>query len=194
YVFLTAVPLAVYFMMFAGDGILFLSGPAYESAVLPMRIIMPTLLFIGLSNVTGIQILVPTGREKVVLYSEIAGAVTDFILNALLIPKLASAGAAIGTVAAEAVVLGVQVWFLKGEIGDAFRAVRPKKIAAALLAGCAASFWIRLTGLKGFPSLALSALLFFSVYGALLLLLKEELAMEIIRETAAGKLRKLKKS
>ncbi len=193
YVFLTAVPLAVYFMIFAPDGILFLSGPAYENAVLPMRIIMPTLLFIGLSNVTGIQILVPTGREKAVLYSEIAGALVDLVLNALLIPKMAAAGAAIGTVAAEAVVLGVQGWFLKGEVRDAFWAVRPQKILPALLAGCAASSCVFFTGLSGFWALVLSALLFFAAYGAVLIILKEELVIEIIYGTLAGKLKKLRR-
>ena len=79
----------------------------YLPAVLPMQVIMPTLVFIGLSNLTGIQILVPKGREKQVLYSEIAGAVVDFCLNLMLIPHLGATGAALGTVAAEAVVLAV---------------------------------------------------------------------------------------
>ena len=57
----------------------------------------------------GIQILVPLGREKVVLYSEIAGAVVDLIINWILIPSMASAGVAIGTLVAEAV---VTIWQL----------------------------------------------------------------------------------
>ncbi len=56
----------------------------------------------------GIQMLVPLGKEKVVLYSEIAGMIVDIILNALLIPKMASTGAAIGTLAAEIAVFIVQ--------------------------------------------------------------------------------------
>ena len=44
-------------------------------AIIPMQIIMPTLTLIGISNVTGIQMMVPLGREKQVLYSEIAGAI-----------------------------------------------------------------------------------------------------------------------
>lgn len=69
-----------------------------------MQIIMPTLLFIGLTNAMGIQMLVPLGNEKFVLYSEISGVIVDFILNALLIPEMASSGAAIGILTAEAVV------------------------------------------------------------------------------------------
>ena len=54
--------------VYAKEGILFLSGDAYIFAVIPMQVIMPTILFIGLTNIMGIQMLVPLGREKVVLY------------------------------------------------------------------------------------------------------------------------------
>ena len=88
FVFLIAVPLTCYFILYAKEGILFLSGNEYMPAVLPMQIIMPTIIFIGLTNIMGIQMLVPMGLEKVVLYSEIAGAIVDLILNTLLIPRL----------------------------------------------------------------------------------------------------------
>ena len=90
FVFLIATPMMVYFMLFAKEGVFFLSGDAYAGAIIPMQVIMPTLLFIGLTNIMGIQMLVPLGKEKVVLYSEIAGMIGDIILNALLIPKMAS--------------------------------------------------------------------------------------------------------
>ena len=86
FVFLIATPLMVYFIYFAKEGIYFLSGSAYESAVVPMQLIMPTLLLIGITNILGIQMLIPMGKEKVVLYSEIWGAVVDVIINAILIP------------------------------------------------------------------------------------------------------------
>lgn len=63
FVVIAASSLAVYFTIFAREGILFLSGPAYESSVLPMQIIMPTLLFIGLTNIMGMQILVPLAEN-----------------------------------------------------------------------------------------------------------------------------------
>ena len=77
-------------MLFAKEGVFFLSGDAYAGAIIPMQVIMPTLLFIGLTNIMGIQMLVPLGKEKVVLYSEIAGMIVDIILNALLIPLSAT--------------------------------------------------------------------------------------------------------
>ena len=85
FVMLMATPLVIYFMLFASSGIRLLSGSGFDGAIVPMILIMPTLLFIGMSNITGLQILVPTGREKLVLYSTIAGAVLDVIINAALI-------------------------------------------------------------------------------------------------------------
>ena len=96
---------------------------------------MPTLLFIGLTNIMGIQMLVPLGKEKVVLYSEIAGMIVDIILNALLIPKMASTGAAIGTLAAEIAVFIVQYVALRGIIKEAYRQVHYVAIGSSVLAG-----------------------------------------------------------
>ena len=186
FVWLFAAPLFIYFTLFAREGVLFLSGSAYEGSVAPMQIIMPTLLLIGLSNITGMEVLVPQGGEKIVLYSEIAGAVVDFTLNMLLIPKMASSGAAIGTVTAEAVVLIVQYACVRNQVREQFREVRYGTLLRALAAGAAASCWVRLLPLdslafqmQNFLILIISAVCFFGAYLAVLLLRKEPLAREI---------------
>ena len=116
FVFVISVPMIVYFFIYATESIIFLSGPLYTESILAMRIITPTILIIGISNVTGIQILIPLGKEKYVLYSEVAGAITDLVLNAVLIPKMGSAGAATGTLIAEIVVLIVQYYSIRNEV------------------------------------------------------------------------------
>lgn len=182
FVFLLGTSLMLYFILFAKHGVYFLSGSAFADAILPMQIIMPTLLFIGITNILGIQILVPLGKEKIVLYSEIAGAVTDLILNAILIPKLASAGAAIGTLAAEFVVLLVQWFSLRHDVADALRSIQYYKIIVALIFATAASIWVPMVIADNFYALAVSACLFFAVYGGMLLLLKEPFVLEIIKK------------
>lgn len=179
FVFVTATPMLLYFILFAREGIYFLSGSAYEGSVLPMQIIMPTLLFIGLTYIMGIQVLVPLGKEKMVLYSEIAGAGVDLIANFLLIPKYASSGAAIGTLIAEIVVFLVQYWALRGEMAKALRSISYGKIALASIFSCAASVWVKMLHMGSFASLMISAVLFFGIYGLLLLLTKEPLVFEI---------------
>jgi O-antigen/teichoic acid export membrane protein len=182
FVFLCASPLMIYFILFAKDGILLLSGEAYLNSVLPMQIIMPTLLLIGITNILGIQILLPLGKEKTVLYSEIAGAVVDLILNALLIPRIASAGAAIGTVAAEFVVLVVQYFALKEESRRLFREIPYRPLLAALAAGTLACAWVLFMPWNCFFRLVASAVCFFGVYGIVLLMMKEELTREIVNQ------------
>lgn len=177
FVFLIAVPLTVYFILFAKEGIFFLSGSEYASSILPMQVIMLTVFFIGLTNIMGIQMLIPLGKEKMVLYSEIAGAIADLILNTLLIPIMASTGAAIGTVVAEGVVFAVQFWALRKEVLSAYQKVRYGTIVLALaIASC---LWVKTTALGSFASLLVSAILFFAVYGGVLVLRKEPLAWQM---------------
>lgn len=179
FVFLMAMPLMLYFIYFAKEGIFFLSGDNYVGAIIPMQVIMPTLLLIGITNILGIQILVPTGREKIVLYSEIVGAIVDVIINALLIPVYASTGAAIGTLIAEFAVFFVQIYILRDEILDAFRYIPYVKIIIALLFGSIISLGVKMLNVGCFFSLIISSILFLGSYGVVLLILKEELIFEI---------------
>jgi len=181
FVFVFASPLMVYFIIFAKYGVLLLSGPDFIGAVIPMQILMPTLLFIGLTGLLGIQILVPLGREKMVLYSEIAGAVVDLILNAIFIPILGATGAAIGTLVAELVVLIIQLIALrKDDIKSAFKPIQYIKIIVAILAGCAGSFWVIFINVGNFFTLLISAIFFFGIYIAIMRITKEPLSLEII--------------
>ena len=182
FVILLAAPFVVYFIYYVQVGIRFLSGPAYGGAVLPMQIIMPTLLFIGITNVMGIQILIPTGREKYVLYSEIGGAVTDLILNAILIPHYHAAGAAFGTLVAEIVVLSIQWFFLREEIHSALLSISYWRIVLGVIFASIASFWVSTLGFGNFITLLISSVLFFTVYGLVLLISKEKLTTELFHQ------------
>lgn len=179
FVVLVALPLSVYFMVFARNGIYFLSGSGYENAVPGMIIIMPTVLLIGLTNIMGIQLLVPTGREKVVMYSTVVGAVVDVIANAILIPSMKAAGAALGTLIAEFAVLVVQYWVLRKEVGPIFKKMKLLPIGLAVAASAAASFWVAGLPFADFYILAISAVIFFGVYVALLHVIKEPAFLEV---------------
>lgn len=182
FVFLAAVPMMIYFMVFAKQGIFLLSGENYAGAVRPMQWIMPTLLFIGLSNVLGIQILVPLNREKVVLWSIIAGAAVDVVLNVALIPQYGASGAAAATSVAELVVLAVQFFVLGKEATGAFAAVSFGKLLPALVVGIAAASWVLLMQWGSFVTLLLSGILFFGSYLAMLLVLKEEMVKQLLMQ------------
>ena len=178
-ILLMAIPMAVYFILFAREGILLLSGKAFEGAIVPMQIIMPTLIFMGITNVLGIQTMIPLGMERQVLYSEIAGAIVDLIINIILIPRMASSGAAIGTLAAEIVVFIWQYMTLKYTAKSMFTDVRWGLLAMAVILGSVSCIWVKLFKLSSFIALVISAMIFFGIYGIVLLLGKEQLVTEI---------------
>lgn len=182
FVILLATPLMLYFILFAKEGIYFLSGNAYKNSVIPMQIIMPTLLLIGLTNIMGIQMLVPMGKEKIVLYSEIAGAIVDIISNIILIPRLTSAGAAIGTLLAEFVVWIVQFLALRKEVIIAYKGVHYITLIVALTLGGGMCVGVKLLPIGYFLSLMLSSTIFFGVYISVLTVAKEPLVVEMEKQ------------
>ena len=182
FVMLLAVPLSVFFILFAKEGILLLSGSEFEGSIVPMQVIMPTMLLIGITNILGIQILVPTGRERIVLHSVIAGAVIDIIINALLIPYMQSTGAAIGTVVAEAVVLLVQYRTLYSEMKETVFGIHYFNICIAILLATVASIWVKAFQWSNFITLVTASILFFGVYGLFLFWRKESMATDIFRQ------------
>lgn len=173
-----AIPFIVYFILFAGTGIRFLSGDGYTGAIVPMQITMPTLLFIGLGSVFGVQTLVPLGQEKIVLKSYIAAAVVDFIMNLIVIPKFQAKGVAVSSLAAEMTVVvfqGVAVWRINRQF---FRNGGIKNYLLAAAVGGVLSGWVGLLNLPDFWTLAVSAVLFFGSYVLVLHLIKDAFFME----------------
>ena len=179
FLFVVAIPISVYFILFAKEGIYFLSGELYDNSIIPMRIVMPTVLLIGLSNITGIQILVPLGLEKKVLYSEIVGAIVDCTINVLLISQLKSIGTAIATLFAEFAVLLYQYIELKKNAFKVERKIGYLSILIGVAIGSIVSLPIKLLGLNSFITLLLSATVFFAIYLIVITIMKEPIVTEI---------------
>lgn len=182
FIILIAVPFATYFIIFAEDSILFLSGKDYAGAIIPMQIIMPTLLLIGITNVTGIQMMVPLGLEKQVLYSEIIGAIVDLLLNCICIPRFGASGAAFGTLIAEVMVLLYQSIAIRNLHSDIFKSIPYLKILFATMCGMTASVWVSFFDFGVFQTLLVSAICFFGCYIFLLTLTKESLVLELEKQ------------
>ena len=84
-------------------------GKEFQKTGILMMLLATTLPFMALANVVRTQYLIPKEKDKSYILSVILGAVTNLIINALLIPKLYSIGACIGTIAAEIVVMITQI-------------------------------------------------------------------------------------
>ncbi len=182
FVLVVAMPMTVFFMLFAKESIYFLSGESYAGSILPMQVIMPTLLLVGITNVLGLQVLVPLGREDVVLKAEVFGAVIDVVINLILIPQYAALGAAIGTLAAEFTVLVVQLKDLPVRTRKVFYSIHYSKLIIALIFGCIMSFWVKHLEIRTFSALLIASSLFFGSYGLILFFTKEKFTLDIINQ------------
>lgn len=105
---LISIPCSIGLSLLSDSVINILSGTGYEAAIIPMRIMNPIIVIIGLSNFMGIQIFMPLNKEKWTLYSVIAGALINFSMNTILIPKYGAVGASVATVSGETAVTIVQ--------------------------------------------------------------------------------------
>lgn len=106
---MVSVPCCIGLFLLSYHIIMLLSGEHYIESVPVMRIMNPIILIIGMSNFIGMQLFMPLRKERYTLYSVVCGAVFNFILNLILIPRYQALGAAISTLCAEAVVTGVQL-------------------------------------------------------------------------------------
>ena len=140
----------------------------------------PIVLFISISNVFGMQFLVPTGHNKEYTISVVSGAVVNFIFNSLLIPRFAGVGAAIGSCLAEFSVMAVQYIFVHKEIEiHALRSFLIYILGSALMT-VTVIFIGNYMGASLITNIV-QALAGSAVYGIILLIFKEELLSNFVK-------------
>ena len=140
----------------------------------------PVIILISMSNVTGIQYMVPTGMYNQYSASVIAGSCVNFVINLILIPRYGAYGAIIGSIIAELTVTSIQLVLIRKKVRFQFlqRSYFIYVLGTALMAAAVVS----LTRL--FPIGTLYTLLEVAagmiVYALVLLITKEELMMKVI--------------
>ena len=90
--------------------------PDQPEIIYLIQISSPIVILISLSNVFGIQYLVPTGRNKEYTRSVVFGALANFLANIVLIPRFGGVGAAMGSVFAETIVTSIQYYYVHDEL------------------------------------------------------------------------------
>lgn len=94
-IFTIVVPICIVSIILAPKIIAILAGKGYEGAILPMRIIMPVIILVGMAQVCIMQVLIPMKKDKTVLIASIIGAIVAILANIILVGKLGAIGSAI---------------------------------------------------------------------------------------------------
>lgn len=115
-IFFMVFPVIAGFIL-TGDSLvnIYLGSQFAKSAVL-LKILSISLLFSPIAGIIRMQFLIPRNKDKEYIISVILGAITNFLLNLLLINRYQSIGASIATVMAEFVVFITQYIFVSKEL------------------------------------------------------------------------------
>lgn len=111
--FFLTIPMCFGLIAVSSNFVPWFFGPGYEPVAGVLVIISSMLIAVGLSNVTGIQFMVPMNRQNQLTLSVIAGAIFNFAINLYLIPHFYSTGVAIATVLTEWLVTFVQFYLVR---------------------------------------------------------------------------------
>lgn len=108
-IFIFAFP-TICFMLTAGPELLHVFvGNGFEGAYMPLRIIAPLVLIVGIEQILVIQLLMAMHQDSIVLRNSLIGAAVALLLNILLTAKLGACGSAMVWLAAESVILLVTI-------------------------------------------------------------------------------------
>lgn len=153
-------------------------GSGYDKVAPLMCVISPIIVFIGLSNVTGTQYLLPTKQQNKYTISVIIGAMVNFLLNLLLIKNYASIGASIATVIAEFCVTLTQFILIRKEIRfkEVFQTIYKYIVAASIMFVC--SILIGNFINNNVISILIQIILSSLVYFVVLLIMKDKMIIE----------------
>ena len=179
-VYLLAFPMIFGIIAVSPNFVPIFFGQGYERVVSLMSITSLILLFIGLSNATGTQYLLPTKRQKEYTISVIIGALANFILNICLIWKFGAIGASIGTVVAELTVTLVQIYFVRKDFNIKKVIFLAKNYFISALVMFIVCIIVEKIVKDNVETLIAQLVLGVITYGICLLILKDEFLQEII--------------
>ena len=180
-IILISFPLCFGTIAVAGNLIPVFLGKGYEECIGLLKIFSFLIIIIGLDNTIGKQCLISAGKQKEYNQGVIMGAIINFIINIILIPKLGAYGAAIASVIAEGSILiifishsgedlkinGLKKCFLKYLVITIIMAISVYKVGLAIENKMFA------LGMQIFVGILM--------YGILLLICKDEFVMQILR-------------
>ena len=99
-----AIPVAAGLFVLAPLVMTLLFGEAFAPGILTLRMLSCLIVVFVLASVFGHVGLIIYGKEKVLLYAAVAGAVINFTLNWILIPRYMHQGAAIASLLSECLI------------------------------------------------------------------------------------------
>lgn len=180
------LPAAIGLVMLSREVILIIAGKKYLDGILSLQIITWALIFSNYSTIFNQCVLIPLKRETQVLKNTVITGLINIGLNFIFIPLWSYNGTALSTVIAEFMVMFLNGWSARDYVGPILKSRRTFRSIIDSTAGCIGII-IVCTLLKiGINSVVLrtilSVVLSVIIYSAILVFLKNEVAMEYLQK------------
>lgn len=181
-----ALPASVGLFMLAKEVILIISGSNYLRAISSLQVLCFAYIFSILAWILSDCVLIPAKREKKVLVSMTASAILNIFLNIVLIPFWDENATAISTVLAEMCMFIMNYHYSKDIVNDVFRSKELLNNFVTSIVGCVGIVIVCLLCNIGWQSMLLktvfSVVLSVIIYGAILVLLNNKVALSILKK------------
>jgi len=180
---LLAVPIAVLVCLSSPLIINIFFGSAYSDSIPALRYLIWALIPLAISNTYGGLVLIPAGLFKQFLTLGAVGALTNIILNIMLIPRFSYIGAAVATIIAQIAAGTVAFYFSQKVFRLSFGRYLITPLIISLLS--TAVFFLGYTLFSGQSpmfQLLISNVMFFAVSGMLVVYLEYDFIAGFVRE------------
>lgn len=180
--FLVAIPSMFGLIGISGNFVPWFFGLGYEGVIILLCILSPLPWITCISNTLGNQYLTPSGQRVRSTKGILLGALTNGIVNFIMIPRYGAMGAAIGTVIAESIISIAYIYMSKGFVSLKMLWEKSwRRLIAAVMMLFAIYFIGR--GYTGKILITMMQILFgTSIYFAILFLFKDADFMQLIEE------------
>lgn len=182
FVWMLGFPMVVGLMTVSDFFVPWFFGSGYGKVTTLISILAVLILAIGVNTVTGQQFLISTNRQNFYTISVCIGALVNFCMNFMLIPKYYSIGASIATVVAEIIICIVQfIYISKKKLYSVSRSISSsiKYIISSIVMGgviLLCKFMLKVSVFNTFLLIAIGIVAYFLT----LLILRDKLFKETI--------------
>lgn len=113
FLYFCSFPMVVYLSVMSKDILLLIGGNKFEAGSFSLSILSVQIIITSLASFFGFQVILANNNEKGIVYSNIAGAIVNIIINVTLIRRIFHDGSSIAIVVSETAVVITQLIIAK---------------------------------------------------------------------------------
>ncbi|MCX8093176.1 MAG: flippase [Candidatus Goldbacteria bacterium] len=192
FIYFISVPSIIFLIIFAKEILLFFGGEKFLPASLSLQLISFQILMTSLATFFGFQVILANNDEKIIMFSNISGAIVNIVINLLFIKKYLHNTPSFAIVASEFAVVLTQIILAKKYINFRIFSFQSFNYFIAGFILLLLLFIIKSYIYNFILLMLVSIILFGLIYFAYLLFIKDEIIM-MIKDTLINKLKHSKK-